>query len=351
MNFESCIIDFSSVERPIVIAEVGVNHNCDMVLAKKLIDQAQDCGADIVKFQAFIAEEEISCYADKADYQKETTGNEGGQLEMAKALELTHSQIKEIKGYCECIDMPFLCTAFDEPSLYFLVNELNVKAIKIASSEITNHPFLKKIASTGVGMILSTGASSLYEVEAALNAIRVVGDNELILLHCVSNYPAEKEQLNLKAIVSMREKFSLPVGYSDHSAGTEAPTIAAALGAVAIEKHFTLDRSMDGPDHRASIEPYELREIVDNLKLAQAMIGDGIKRCVPCEKTNQQLIRKSLVASHHLSRGTILSFDDIKIKRPAKGIQPYKLQALEGRRLICDIEEDQSIEWSMIGDD
>ncbi|WP_086932519.1 N-acetylneuraminate synthase [Agarilytica rhodophyticola] len=348
MNFESRTIDFTTTDRPIVIAEVGVNHNCDIVLAKRMVDQAKACGADVVKFQAFVAEEEISRYADKAIYQKETTGEGGGQLEMAKLLELSHQQLREIKEYCSTVDMPFLCTAFDEPSLYFLVNELKVKAVKVASSEITNHPFLKSIARTGVGIILSTGASNLHEVEAALKVIKNEGARELVLLHCVSNYPAEKEQLNLNAIITMREKFSVPVGYSDHSSGTLAPTVAAALGAVLIEKHFTLDRNMDGPDHRASIEPEELKEIVANVASTCLMLGDGVKRCVPCEQDNQALIRKSLVASRALNKGQILSIEDIKIKRPARGIAPNMLNELEGRRLSMDIKQDQPIEWGML---
>ncbi len=348
MNFESLSIDFSCQERTIIIAEVGVNHNCDMNLARELVDQAESCGADIVKFQAFVAEEEISKFAEKAAYQKDTTGESGGQLDMAKALELSHDQLTEIKRYCDGKNMPFLCTAFDHPSLEFLVNGLGVKALKIASSEVTNHPFLQDVARTGVGIILSTGASSLTEVEDAISAIREVGDNELVVLHCVSNYPADHSQLNLSAIEQMRKHFDLPIGYSDHSSGTLAPVVAASMGAVLVEKHFTLDRTMEGPDHNASIEPVELKTIVESVKMACLMRGDGVKRCVPCEEENKALIRKSLVVSRFMKKGEVLSEKDLKFKRPASGIPPYDLLKVVGQRLMHDVEEDQALEWSMI---
>jgi len=350
MKFDSTSFDFVEGEGAIVIAEIGVNHNGDMALAKKLIDEAKSCGADIVKFQAFVAEEEISKYADKADYQKETTGKSGGQLEMAKALELSHEQLTEVRDYCRLVNVPFLCTAFDYTSLDFLVRQLGVQTIKIASSEVTNHPFLKAIAATGVGMILSTGASELEEVRAAIKAIRSEGSNELVLLHCVSNYPAEMDQLNLRCINTLQKEFDIPVGYSDHSMGIEAPIIASALGAAVVEKHFTLDRNMAGPDHRASVEPNELRALVLGMKAAHGTLGDGRKRVVPCEEKNRLLIRKSLVATTDLPAGHQLRACDLASKRPLGGIEPFDQDLVIGRYLQVAVSEDRPISWECLQD-
>ena len=349
MNFETADFNFQPGEAPVVIAEIGVNHNGDMNLAKQLVDEAKSAGADIVKFQAFVAEEEISKYADKADYQKETTGTQGGQLEMAKALELSHAQLREARDYCVSQDVAFLCTAFDDTSLKFLVNELKLKAIKIASSEVTNHPFLQAIAESGVGIILSTGASTLEEVRAAVEVIRGVGDNELVILHCVSNYPAAVDQLNLRCIQTMAEEFGVPVGYSDHSLGIEAPIVAAALGAAVVEKHFTLDRNMDGPDHRASVEPDELRALAAGMKASYRMLGDDKKQVVACERDNRQLIRKSLVAIRDLPEGHLISPEDLAAKRPLGGVEPFDIEKVVGRRLSKAVEEDRPITWDLLG--
>lgn len=351
MDFDSASFSFLPADPSVSIAEIGVNHNGDMVLAKKLIDEAIKCGADIVKFQAFVAEEEISKFADKADYQKETTGSGGGQLEMAKALELNHKQLTEIRDYCREKGAPFLCTAFDHTSLDFLVNELQVKAIKIASSEVTNHPFLRAIARSGVGIILSTGASSMQEVLEAVEVIRQEGDNEMVVLHCVSNYPADMSQLNLRCIQTMAAQLNVPVGYSDHSMGVEAPIVASALGAVLVEKHFTLDRNMEGPDHRASVEPAELMAMVKGMSASRAVLGDGIKKVVACELDNRSLIRKSLVAMNDLPKGHVITSSDLAAKRPLGGVEPFDLERIIGKRLLRAIEEDAPVRWEDLADE
>jgi N,N'-diacetyllegionaminate synthase len=351
MDFDSASFSFLPADPSVSIAEIGVNHNGDMVLAKKLIDEAIKCGADIVKFQAFVAEEEISKFADKADYQKETTGSGGGQLEMAKALELNHKQLTEIRDYCREKGAPFLCTAFDYTSLDFLVNELQVKAIKIASSEVTNHPFLRAIARSGVGIILSTGASSMQEVLEAVDVIRQEGDNEMVVLHCVSNYPADMSQLNLRCIQTMAAQLNVPVGYSDHSMGVEAPIVASALGAVLVEKHFTLDRNMEGPDHRASVEPAELMAMVKGMSASRAVLGDGVKKVVACELDNRSLIRKSLVAMNDLPKGHVITSSDLAAKRPLGGVEPFDLERIIGKRLLRAIEEDAPVRWEDLADE
>lgn len=348
MDFESVNIDFSCLAEPIVIAEIGVNHNCDINLAKKLVDTAIECGADVVKFQAFIAEEEISMHAPKAAYQIETTGEGESQLEMAKKLELTQDQLREIKKYCWDHQVPFLCSAFEDLSFDFLLNDLKVKCVKVASSEVTNTPFLRRIARSGIGIILSTGASDLDEVARAVQVIQSEGCKELVLLHCVSNYPAESAQLNLKAIETMRKRFDLPVGYSDHSEGWMAPAIATCFGAVAIEKHFTLDRSMEGPDHRASIEPDEMKLLVEGVSTAYKMMGSGVKACAPCEIENKPLIRKSIVAARALTRDHRVELSDLKFKRPVNGIEPFDLNKVLGKYVCIDMDADQPFQVSYI---
>lgn len=349
MRFGTTDIDFATVDRTQSIVEIGVNHNGDMEIARQLVREIKAAGGDIVKFQAFIAEEEISVHAEKASYQKDTTGADGGQLEMAKALELSHDQLREMRDFCHVEAMPFLCTAFESKSLDFLVRDLGVQAVKIASSEVTAHPFLAEIARSGVDMILSSGASTLEEVAAAVRVIEEAQPGaDLVLFHCVSEYPAPDDQINLRAMDTMARAFGYPVGYSDHTAGTLAPIMAAGLGACAIEKHFTLDRSMEGPDHRASIEPRELREMVDGMAAARAMLGDGIKRPVPAELPQRPLIRKAIVARHALKAGHVLTMDDIALKRPATGIEPAMQDIVIGRTLRRDLERDAPLQWTDI---
>jgi N-acetylneuraminate synthase len=345
MNFESGEYCFNSDDRTVVIAEVGVNHNGDVQVAKNMVDAAAKAGADILKFQAFRSEKEISKFAAKAPYQQETTTNEGSQLEMCKALELKASDLQELKRYCAEKKMPFLCTAFDFDSVDLLVDGLKVETIKVASSEVTNIPFLQYIGSKKKGVILSTGASTLSEAGQAIEVLKRSGCPELMLLHCVSSYPAPYEEINLRAMMTLRSSFGLPVGFSDHTIGAAAAIAAATLGACAVEKHFTLDRTMVGPDHRASIEPDELAEMVQGIRIANLSLGSSLKQPAPSELPNLTLIRKSLVAARNLKKGDRLTRDMIEIKRPATGIEPGDLEKVLGLTLGRDVGEDMSLQW------
>lgn len=346
MDFGSRSYNFLPSEGTLVIAEVGVNHNGDVAIAERLVDVAIASGAHIVKFQAFKSEKEISKFAAKAPYQQETTSSQGNQLEMCKALELSAQDLSRLKVYCENRKMPFLCAAFDFDSVDLLVDNLRVKSMKVASSEVTNLPMLEYIGSKKVGVILSTGASTLQEVGLAIQALKSGGCPELALLHCVSSYPTPPEQVNLAAMKTMEREFRLPVGFSDHTQGIEVPIAAAALGAAAVEKHFTLDRNMPGPDHRASIEPHELTALVSGVRIANVSIGDGVKRPAPCEEPNLSLIRKSLVAVGDLKKGTRLQRNMIELKRPSGGIAPADLSKVLGRTLLKDVEDDAPIQWA-----
>lgn len=345
MNFESRDFSFEDGDDTIVIAEVGVNHNGDLAIARSLVDAAAEAGAHVVKFQAFRSEKEISKYAPKAPYQQETTSSEGSQLDMCKALELSGSDLLKLKDYCAKLKVPFLCAAFDFDSVDLLVDELRVQTIKIPSSEVTNIPFLHYIGAKSTGVILSTGASTLAEVGLAVDALLRSGCPELVLFHCVSSYPAPHDEVNLRAMITLKDVFGLPVGFSDHTLGSPTAIAAATLGACAIEKHFTLDRNMVGPDHRASIEPHELAEMVRGVKIANLALGSAVKRPTPCELPNLALIRKSLVASRDLKKGTKLTRNMIEIKRPQGGIEPSDMEKILGLTLRKDVGEDMLLKW------
>ena len=346
MHLESADFDFARSDTTVVIAEVGVNHNGDPALARTMVDVARAAGADIVKFQAFKSEKEISRYAPKAQYQVENTGAEGNQLELCKALELDGATLAGLKRYCAEVGMPFLCTAFDFDSADLLFDELKVSALKIGSAEVTNIPFLEYIGSRKVGAILSTGASTLPEVAAAVKALTGAGCPELVLLHCVSCYPAPMEDVNLRAMATLHREFGLPVGFSDHTPGIEAAIAAAALGACAVEKHFTTDRNLPGPDHLASVEPHELKALVNGVRAARRALGNGVKVPAPSELPNLPLIRKSLVAARDLPAGALLTREMIEIKRPLGGIAPSELGKLLGRKLRTAVKEDMPITWN-----
>lgn len=345
MNFETRNYDLREGDDTLVIAEVGVNHNGSPEIARRLVDEAVKAGVHIVKFQAFRSEKEISKFAVKTPYQEETTSAAGNQLEMCKALELSGPVLREMKEYCAAIRMPFLCAAFDFDSVDLLVDDLRVQTIKIPSGEITNLPFLNYIGSKKTGVILSTGASTLTEVGLAVETLQKSGCPELMLFHCVSSYPAAWNEVNLRVMETMKRAFNLPVGFSDHTLGSAAAITAAALGAAAIEKHFTLDRTMKGPDHRASIEPHELKALVEGVRIANHALGSGVKTPVACELPNLHLIRKSLVASKNLVCGTRLTRQMIEIKRPQGGIDPADLEKIIGLSLTRDIEEDAPVTW------
>jgi N,N'-diacetyllegionaminate synthase len=348
MDFFSRSYRFAEGDPPVIIGEIGVNHNGDPALARRLVDVAVEAGVDIVKFQAFKTEKSVSRFAKMAPYQEQSVSGASNQVELARPLELSGAQLRELKLYCDQRNMAFLCTAFDFESLDTLLDLVHVTTLKVASSEITNTPFLEYIGQRRLAAILSTGASTIEEVAAAIEALRRGGCPELILLHCVSSYPAPAGELNLRAMHTLNQLFRLPVGYSDHSEGISAAVAATALGAVAIEKHFTLDRTMEGPDHAASLEPNELKSLVREVKATHQSLGDGVKRPMPCEIENLPLIRKSLVANFALARGTRLSRDMIEIKSPADGIHPGELDKVLGRVLTRDLEEDRPITWDCL---
>ena len=348
MDFVSRRYDFTDGAPPVVIGEIGVNHNGDPALAQRLVDVAVEAGVDIVKFQVFKSENEISRFAELTPYQKVTSPVAANQLDLCKALELSHSAMHDLKRYCSDRKIGFLCSVFDSDSLAFLVRELKIAAVKVASGEITNWPFLEEIGRYKLDVILSTGGSTLAEVAGAVNALTNAGCPELVLLHCLSSYPAPASELNLRAMHTLKKEFGLPVGFSDHSLGIEAAIAATALGAVAIEKHFTVDRGLPGPDHQASIEPEELERFVRGVKLAHATLGDGVKRPKPSELENLALIRRGLVTKRSLRKGERLTRAMLAIKRPAAGIAPEDIDKVVGRQLTCDLDDDEPIAWSSL---
>lgn len=329
--------------RTLIIAEAGVNHNGRLDLALKMVDEAKRAGADIVKFQTAIPERVISRYADKAEYQKETTGNEESQLEMCRRIHLKLSDYDIIKEYCEEVGIEFLSTPFDLESIDYL-EKLGMKLWKIPSGEITNLPYLIKIAKTGKPVIMSTGMAELKEVEEAVNVLKEGGAGEITLLHCTTEYPAPFDSVNLKAMNTLREKFGTKVGYSDHTTGIEVVVAAVSLGATVIEKHFTLNRNLEGPDHKASLEPEELEVMVNKIRIIEKALGDGVKRAAEAEKKNIAIARKSIVAAKDIKKGEILSEDNITTKRPGNGISPMQWFEVLGTEAIRDFGEDELIE-------
>jgi len=320
-----------------VIAEAGVNHNGDMSLAYRLVDAAVEAGADAIKFQAFITEDLITPAAPKAGYQVETTGELGSQYSMLKALELSGAQHRALKEYCDQKGISYLCTPYENASADML-DALGVAAYKIASTDTTNTPFLRHVAGKGRPVLLSTGMSTLAEVEQALAALRSGGlQHEIVLLHCTSEYPAPLEECNLRAMQTMTQAFGLPVGFSDHTAGIGASPWAVALGACLVEKHFTLDRGLPGPDHRASLEPGELAGLVKTIRNVEAALGDGLKRPSPSELPNKPHMQKSLVARRAIRAGSLITAEDLACKRPGFGLPPAWLDRLVGQRAAQDI--------------
>ncbi|AST56848.1 N-acetylneuraminate synthase [Thermoanaerobacterium thermosaccharolyticum] len=329
--------------RVFIIAEAGVNHNGDIENAKKLIYVAKKSGADAVKFQTFKSEKVISKFAQKAEYQKETTGESDTQLDMVKKLELPYKDFKELKKYCDEVEINFMSTPFDLDSIEFL-NELNIDVFKIPSGEITNLPYLIKIAQTNKPIIMSTGMSTLDEIEAAINILRQNGSGEITLLHCTTEYPAPYKDVNLRAMKTLRERFKVNVGYSDHTKGIEIPIAAVAMGAAVIEKHFTLDRNMEGPDHKASLEPDELKAMVQAIRNVESALGDGIKRPTESEIKNITIARKSIIAKRDIKKGEIFTEENITVKRPGNGISPMKWFEVLGKTAVRDFKEDELIE-------
>ena len=327
----------------IVIAEAGVNHNGDFNLAKKLVDIAVDSGADIVKFQTFDVDSITSKYAEMAQYQKRNIGQTKSQKEMLSELTLTKEEFIRLSEYCKKVNIKFLSTPFDIPSVCFL-SELGCDLWKIPSGEITNYPFLVKIAKTHKDVILSTGMSTLEEVEAAIKVLSSEGSPKISLLHCTTQYPAPYESVNLNAMVTLKNKFGFDVGYSDHTEGTSVAVAAVAMGAVIIEKHFTIDRNMQGPDHKASLEPNELKKMIEEIRNVELALGSGEKKPTDTEKENITIARKSIVAKRDIKKGEYYTEENITTKRPGNGINPMLWKNVIGKKAIRDFEEDELIE-------
>ena len=327
-----------------VIAEAGVNHNGSLDLALELVSAAKASGADAVKFQTFDAATLVTRSAAKAAYQRTATVGDDSQYAMLEALELELDDWQRIHAHCQGIGIEFLSSPFDERAVDVL-DELGVRTFKVPSGEITNLPFLEHLGSKRKPVILSTGMAWLGEVETAARALRRAGSSDLTLLHCVSEYPAPVEQINLRAMLTLAAAFGLPVGYSDHTAGIEIPIAAVALGAAVIEKHFTLDTRMPGPDHSASLDPRTFTMMVSAIRNVELALGDGRKQPAPCELLNRQLVRKSIVAVRDLHAGETLRRSDLSVKRPGSGIPPSELERVIGRRAARDITADTLVDW------
>ena len=333
------------MQKVLIIAEAGVNHNGDIGLAKEMVDVAYAAGADIIKFQTFKAEKVISLFAPKADYQLVTTGADESQLEMARKFEMSFDDFRELFDYCNEVGIMFLSTAADNESLYFLM-ELGQKYIKVPSGEVTNLPYLRKVGEFNKKIIMSTGMMNLNEIETTLDVLIASGTDKknITLLHCNTEYPTPMEDVNLLAMNTIHKKFGLDIGYSDHSLGIEVPVAAVALGARVIEKHFTLDKTMEGPDQTSSLNPVELASMVKAIRNIEISLGDGIKRPSPSEKKNIPIVRRSIVASKIIKKGEIYTDDNITSKRPGTGISPMQWDEIIGQTAQKDCKKDELIE-------
>ncbi len=325
-----------------IIAEAGVNHNGSVAIAKKMVNAAKECGADIVKFQTFNPEKLASKHATMAEYQKKNIGVEESQAKMLSKLMLRNEDFVDLAGYCNEVGIQFLSTPFEIESVHFLNGLQGIW--KIPSGEITNYPYLVEIARTGKDVILSTGMSTLEEVDSAVEVLKSNGSGEVTLLHCTTNYPTPMEDVNLKAMLTLKDHFGCSVGYSDHTKGIEVPIAAVALGAILIEKHFTLDRNMDGPDHKASLEPHELRMMVEGIRNIEAALGTGTKNPTEAEKNNIAIVRKSIIAARPIKAGETFSEANLTTKRPGTGISPMRWNEVLGAKAIRDFQEDELIE-------
>lgn len=331
-----------------IIAEIGVNHNGDVRIAKKLIDVAFQAGADAVKFQTFFSKDHISKYAPIADYQKNDSSIET-QLELVTKLELTKEEFLDLKKYTENYGLVFLSTPFDFKSVDLLM-DLDITCFKISSGDLTNKPLLEKIAKTGKPIILSTGMANLLEINESINWLVSSGCEKISLMQCTSSYPTEIKDCNLMVIKTLRENFDVPIGFSDHTIDSISSITAVGVGAVLIEKHITLDHNLDGPDHSMSMEPKEFQQFVQNIRNAEKSLGSGIKETLPCEENVKKLARKSIVALSDIPKGTSLNFQNVGIKRPGTGIPPKFIENIIGRKINRSIKEDSIINWDDIED-
>lgn len=328
-----------------IIAEAGVNHNGSVKIAEKLIDAAKEAGADSVKFQTFKTDAIVTKYAAKTEYQKKTT-NDSSQYDMIKKLELSEDEFKKLSDYAMDKGIIFLSSPFDEESID-LLDKIEVPAFKLSSGEITNLPLIKYLTDKGEPIILSTGMASLCEIAEAVKVIKE-NSNDLILMYCVTDYPACVDEIDLNVINTLESTFKLPVGFSDHSMGIELTVAAVALGACVIEKHFTLDRNLEGPDHKASLEPNELKIMVDSIRNVEKGMGNGTKILTKNELSIKKLARKSIMAKRHIEKGEILRKDMLTIKRPETGIYPKYLDLIIGKEITVSVKKDEPIKWDFL---
>lgn len=326
-----------------IIAEAGVNHNGRLDLALRLCDAAKEAGVDAVKFQTWKTEKIVTKTAAKAEYQEENTGAEQSQYEMLKALELSYAEFDTINDYCKKIGIQFLSTPDEEESLAFLMNKLHLPLVKIGSGEVTNIPYLRTIASYQKPVILSTGMSTLSQVAIAYETLLKAGAPKVSLLHCTTNYPCPYDEVNLRAMQTLKDAFKCQVGYSDHTMGTEIPVAAVAMGAEIIEKHFTLDRNMEGPDHKASLEPQELKLMVQQIRHIEQSLGDGIKRPNKGEAENAKVVQKSILAKMPIKKGELLTSDNLVAKRAGTGISSVYWDIVVGTKALFDYDIDEPI--------
>lgn len=327
----------------LIIAEAGVNHNGSLELAKQMALTAKECGADVVKYQTAVPELVISKTAQKAEYQKRETGEQESQLEMVRRIHFGFEAHRELKEYCDSIGIQYLSAAFDLPSVEFL-QSLDLPYFKIPSGEITNLPYLEAIGRTQKPVILSTGMSTLPEIEDAISVLEDNGCPAVTVLHCNTEYPTPYQDANLLAMLELSEQFGLPVGLSDHTPGWECDVAAAALGAVVIEKHFTLDKTMEGPDHKASLEPQELKAMVQAVRNIEQAMGTGHKAVSASEAKNKPIARKSIVAARPIQQGEEFTAENLTTKRPGDGISPMRWYQVLGQKAKRSFEEDEAIE-------
>ena len=334
------------MKRTLIIAEAGVNHNGDIAKAKAIIDKGAEAGVDYVKFQTFKAEKLVTKQAQRASYQDKNTQNNDSQYEMLKKLELSQALHQELMDYCNQKGVKFLSTGFDSESLVFLA-QLGITIAKVPSGEITNLPYLRQVASLFPEVILSTGMATINEIK---DAVKVLIDNgvskdKITILHCNTEYPTPMEDVNLKAMLHIQRELGLPIGYSDHTLGIEVPIAAVALGATVIEKHFTLDKTLPGPDHKASLEPNELKAMVSAIRnIEKAIGGSGLKEVSKSEEKNKPIVRKSIVASTDINKGNIFTPENLTVKRPGTGISPMQWDEVIGKEAKRDFQEDELIE-------
>lgn len=330
------------MKRTIIIAEAGVNHNGDLSIAKMLIKTAKECGADIVKFQTANPKALVTAKAPMAEYQKKNLGSRETQRDMLERIFIPQDAFVELSEYCTQIGIKFLSSPFDIGCIRFLDKLQNMW--KVPSGEITNYPFLVEMAKTGKDIFLSTGMSTMEEVKTAIEVLRDNGAGKITLLHCTTNYPTPVEDVNLNAMLAMKNQCNCPIGYSDHTKGIEVAIAAVALGAEVIEKHFTLDRNMEGPDHKASLEPNELEAMIKAIRNIENAMGDGEKIPSQSEKINMGVVRKSIIAARHINKGEVFTENNITTKRPGTGINPMKWNDIIGMQAKRDFEEDEFIE-------